>query len=483
MRKELAYIDHPAVMVIFGITGDLSRRKLLPAIYHLIYDDLLPEHFQIFGLTRKDLTAKDLAHELFEFIDEKGSCDLGVIQEIEKRLTMVKFDINNPEDYLDLRGRIVELEKTSGKCFDILHYLAVPPKIIDPIVTNLGEANLNIGCSEEAVSRLLIEKPFGFDLESAETTNRMLKKYFREDYIYRIDHYMAKETAQNILSFRFKNPILRGIWNNRHVRHIQITAAEMIDIEGRATFYEQTGALRDMLQSHLLQLLSLVTMEEPSSTSGFDIAAARAKVLQEVMPLRPENVIRGQYEGYRDDVDNQDSLTETYIAAKVEIENEHWNGVPILLRAGKSMAEKLTTIVMYFDDYTRDAVPPNRLEIRIQPHEGISLELRAKKPGLEKGWQSVDMEFCYSDLPVFNQHTAYEQLIVHAIEGDRSLFPGSYEVVQNWKTVQPLLDKWQKDHQIASYPKGSWGPKGADELRFDTKSGIFSFENEVKPIC
>lgn len=460
----------PAAIVIFGITGDLARRKLLPALYHLAEDGLLPNSFQVIGVTRSGTTVEMLLDGVRDCLQSaKEDCNEEALARFGKSMQIITMDISEVEEYTKLKQALSEHEARVGACTHRLFYLAVPSQTFGSISHLLGKAGLASGCDHKiGESRLLIEKPFGYDLASAEELIASLGREFSEQQIYRVDHYLAKETAQNILTFRFSNPLFRAVWDSDVIQSIMVTAAESIGIEGRVAFYEQTGALRDIIQSHLLQLLTLVTMERPRSMSSADIHAAKLDILQAIKPITPDKVaaqaVRGQYDGYLQEVHNHSSTTETFAALRLEIDSPRWRHVPILLRTGKSMAEKATEITLVFKDKP-DAQHQNTLTLRIQPNEGISLELQVKKPGFDDEVERAQMDFCYDQTGEGVHPDAYERVLVDALRGDKTLFATSEEVLASWRVVEHVLHAWSMSTQdMELYAKGSWGPKAADEL-------------------
>jgi glucose-6-phosphate 1-dehydrogenase len=462
----------PTTLVIFGITGDLAQRKLLPTLYHLCRQGLLPDAFKVVGVTRRDTTPQTLLESIKPFIetDDKPS-DAAALAKLAKMLEIVQMDLLKTADYEQLRERLNAIETEVGMCMNRLYYLAIPAQTYEPVVRELGQGGLNKSCPHgTGAARLLIEKPFGYDLASAHELIDELGERFSEEQIYRIDHYLAKETAQNILAFRFQNPLFRHVWNSSCISHITITAAEDIDIEGRVAFYEQTGALRDVVQSHLMQLLALITMDEPSKLNATEIQRQKLALLQAITPIAPDHVatqtVRGQYEGYRSEVGQPDSLTETYAALQLEINNERWRGVPVLLRTGKALGEKVVEITLTFSDAS-ELTQDNSLTIRIQPNEGISLQLLAKKPGLDQEVEPVQMEFCYNrSFKDDSEHPdAYERVLMDAFRGDKTLFATSGEVLASWHVLENVLHEWAKnDTGLQPYARGSWGPAAADKL-------------------
>ncbi len=459
----------PAALVIFGITGDLAHRKLLPALYHLAEDDLLPEGFEIIGVTRSGTTVEALLDDIRQCInDSHEECDDAVLERFGKSMRILTMDLSKKDEYAKLKTVLDEHEARVGACTNRLFYLAVPSQTFGSISKLLGEAELTSGCDHKVgESRLLIEKPFGYDLASAHELIDQLGREFSEQQVYRVDHYLAKETAQNILTFRFHNPLFKAVWDSDAISSVTITAAESIGIEGRVAFYEQTGALRDIIQSHLLQLLSLVTMEQPQQLDAENIHAKKLELLKAIKPIRPDKIaeqaVRGQYEGYLDEVHNHSSTTETYAAIRLEIDTPRWRAVPILLRTGKALAEKVTEITLTFKDAETDH--QNTLTLRIQPNEGISIELQAKKPGFDSESEKVQMDFCYAQKGDGVHPDAYERVLVDALRGDKTLFATSDEVVASWEVVDDLVRTWgMSSNGIEIYPRGSWGPKAADDL-------------------
>jgi glucose-6-phosphate 1-dehydrogenase len=460
----------PAILTIFGITGDLANRKLLPALYHLAHDELLPKSFRIVGITRRGTTAKAVVERIRASVELQGDkCSQEILDWLEQATSVVTMDITDPGEYVRLKLELDRLENESGVCLNRLFYLAIPSQVFSPVVRELGRSELNSGCQHgRAESRLLIEKPFGYDLVSAEELITETTNSFAEDQIYRIDHYLAKETVQNILKFRFDNPLFSGSWDNSHISHILVTASESIGIEGRVAFYEQMGALRDIIQSHLLQLIALVTMDKPTSFSADDIHGAKEKLLSQIHPPKDnemiDHAIRGQYATYRKEVAHERSQTETYTAVRFEIDNDRWRGVPVLVRTGKAMKEKVTEITVVFrDPGNKDCT--NFLTIRIQPHEGIVLDLRIKKPGFDDDVEHVQMDFCYSEKLNVMHPDAYERVLVDTMRGDKTLFATSQEVLASWHITEPILHAWQHGlSPLHHYTNGSWGPEAGNKL-------------------
>jgi len=456
----------PAILVIFGITGDLAQRKLLPALYHLLKDGLLHEHTRIVGITRQDMSVDTLLGKTELCVLEADNvCDPAVIQLMREKLSMFKMDLEDPKEYQGLRTYLNGIEDDKGMCMNRLYYLAIPPGIYAPIVAHLGQEGLNQSCQHGSAStRLLVEKPFGYDETSAAELIHETGTYFNEDQLFRIDHYLAKETVQNILTFRFNNPIFEAVWTRDHVQKIEIIASEVIDIEGRANFYEQVGALRDLIQSHLLQLLAVVTMEKPDGALNSDsIHAARLALLRAIAPLEPNELagraIRGQYKGYKAEVGNEHTHVETFAAVKLSIENKQWQGVPIIIKTGKALDKKATEIRFTFG--IDDDKQTNILTFMVQPSEGIAIDLRVKRPGFDDTVQKVTMDFNYERSFENNGHPdAYERVLVDAVRGDHTLFATSQEVMAAWHILQAVVTAWtQNGDGLHVYEKGGNGPE------------------------
>lgn len=455
----------PSIIVIFGVTGDLSKRYLLPALYHLFKDNLLNEHTTIIGLTRQSLTADELFSQVELCINEVDNvCDPAALKAMHAKTELHQFDPSDPADYPKLLEYLNQLENTHGMCMNRLYYLSIPPQLFTDVVHNLGEAGLNGSCQHDrAQTRLLVEKPFGHDLASAEELIAKTNEVFREQQVFRIDHYLAKETVQNILSFRLHNPIFASIWDTQHITDIAVNNFEKIGIEGRKNFYEGVGAVRDVVQSHLLQLVALTTMDLPNSLESHAIHQARQKLLESITPANPQQAIRGQYKGYRDEVENPQSTTETFARIRLTIGSDRWSNTPITITTGKALAGKHTEIILTFRSPDDDSDATNTLVFQIQPDEGIRLKLRVKKPGFEHELEDAVMDFSYANTFGDHDHThhpgAYERVLVDAIKGDRTLFATSPEVIASWRIIQPLIDSWQgNSDNLASYESGSNGP-------------------------
>lgn len=453
-------LSEPSIIVIFGITGDLTRRKLFPALENLLAHKLISPHTTIIGVTRQSISKDELMDQISKVDGSANPFPL-----IKDRLIVHTMDVTNGDDYDELLKTLNKLEDELGMCMNRLYYLSIPPQVFGPIVRFLGEHGLNASCPHNvAETQLLVEKPFGYDIKSAKELIADTIKYFREEQIFRVDHYLAKETAQNILAFRFDNAIFESLWDHEYIEEIKIIAFEKIGIEGRSIFYEQTGALRDLIQSHLIQLLSIVTMERPSQISSDNIHSSKLKLLKDIATIPEDRVnelsVRGQYKTYKDEVANPASFVETFAAVKLSIDNKRWHGVSVLLETGKSMNQKTTEIIVTFRGNETRKSYPNSLSFRIQPNEGIGLTLSVKKPGLTHELQSVTMDFSYSDyFQTISDVGSYEKVLTDAIIGDRTLFATSDEIIESWRIVNEVLSAWSRgSDNLLIYENGSAGP-------------------------
>ncbi len=474
----------PCVLVIFGAAGDLTKRKLIPALYNLVREEALGEHFAVIGYSRSPQTDAQYREMLFTGLNSYSRSqpiDESVWRTFSRLIRYVEGNFEDPEGYIALRGALESLEEEIGSVGNRLFYLATPPSAAPVILHRLSEAGLlQPGGAEAPWTRIIMEKPYGRDLESAIDLNRIVAEVLQEDQVYRIDHYLGKETVQNILVARLGNTIFEPLWNRKYIDHIQITAAESIGVEGRGRFYDKTGVLRDMVQSHLLQVLSLCAMEPPVSFAADDIRDKRVEVLRGLRQFSPQevadNVVFGQYRGYCDE-ENVDprSRTPTYTAIKCFIDNWRWQGVPFFLRVGKHLAQRLTEISVVFrpvplclfgrDDVCQD-LEPNVLTIRIQPDEGMALKITSKRPGGEMEVGSVEMDFSYSETYMHPIKDAYERLLLDAVKGDATLFARRDEVEFAWRFVTPILNSWEMDEkrQPVFYAEGSEGPVEAEKI-------------------
>ncbi len=460
MENNLA---KPVALVIFGITGDLAQRKLLPALINLIKADLLPKDSHIIGVTRQSISKNDVLKPVFSHSASKLKANLRAVNHFKQKFSLFQMDMSKENDYLELKNYLDSLDKEHGLNFQRLYYLSIPPSIFDNVVNMMGKSGLQNPCGKDnLLPSLLIEKPFGYDLDSAKQLINVTMNYFKESQVYRIDHYLAKEMAQNILSFRFLNPLFASVWGSKYISSVTITAYEDITIENRANFYEQTGALRDLIQSHLLQLMTLIATERPDSIQDSkDVHLERLKVLKAINIPKPNEVSkiakRGQYDSYKNDVNNQKSEIETYASVDLSIDNQRWKGTKFKLRTGKAMDKKSTRIDIQFGPNNKN----NLLSLQLQPDEGIFLDLQVKKPGHEREIKRMQMDFSYKrTFKGIDSPEAYERVLLDAVRQDQSLFATSDEVLASWKIIDPILSEWSKtstDLQI--YKKGSSGLK------------------------
>ena len=477
-------------LVIFGVGGDLAKRLLFPALCNLMQEGLLPEEFAVVGVGRTNLSEEQLRERMRQNLrDANGefSGDPTVIDWVVSRLSFVQADFANPEGYQQLAAKLREIDQTRRTGGNYLFYLATAPEFFLEVAQRLGQAGL-LDPANGQWRRVVVEKPFGRDLVSARELNRELTKVAREEQIYRIDHYLGKETVQNILVLRFANGIFEPIWNRRYIDHVQITVAETLGVETRGGYYDHTGALRDMVPNHLLQVLSLTAMEPPSAFSAAALRSEQVKVLYAVPPLGGRDcglcTVRGQYKtgnldgssvpGYRQEARvAPDSQTETYVAMKLAVDNWRWAGVPFYLRTGKRLSARRTEVAIQFRKapltlfQTAAVTLPqaNRLMIQIQPEESISLEFAAKAPGPEVTVSPVAMRFCYRDFFGFKNRTGYETLLYDAMMGDASLFKRDDMIEAGWSIIDPVLKAWERGTgELQSYPAGTDGPDAAQEL-------------------
>ncbi len=436
----------PSIIVIFGITGDLAKRYLMPSLYHLFKQGLLHKQTEIVGVSRRSVYLDDLFDTVEMCVSEADNiCDPVALAHMHSRTRVQQLDLADPAAYKELLRKLNEIEEQTGTCMNRLYYLSIPPDAYPQVIENMAKAGLNTSCQHGTAStRLLVEKPFGHDLESARSLIDTTASAFDEEQIFRIDHYLAKETAQNIAAFRFENPLFEAVWDARHVSGIDIVASENIGIEGRGAFYEQQGALRDFIQNHLLQLLAIATMDQPEQFSSDAVHAAKLRLLQSVRPIGADQVTaqarRGQYAGYTDEAGNPDSFVETYAAIETTIDSPRWRNVPVRIRTGKALAGKFTHITFTFTDPA--TTQTNNLRFNIQPDEGITISLIAKKPGFDQTLQPVTMDFSYAHNFDKPQPTAYERVLVDAVRGDRALFTGSDEVLAAWQIIDAVVKAW-----------------------------------------
>jgi glucose-6-phosphate 1-dehydrogenase len=488
---RLERIPDPCVVVLFGGTGDLSARKVVPALYQLWRTNLLPHEFVLLALGRRDQDDDGFRAEVREALERFSRVlplDDAVAATFIERILYQRLDFDDAAAFDALAARLTAIDAEQATAGNRLYYLATQPSAFSEIVAQLGRVGLDHETHGGGWRRIVIEKPFGHDLESARRLNRDVGKVFRESQIYRIDHYLGKETVRNLLVFRFGNGIFEPIWNRRHIDHVQITVAESIGVEGRGAFYEETGASRDFLQNHLLQLVSLVAMEPPATFDANALRDEKVKVLRALQDVTPEvvhhDVVRGQYgpgwvggapvPGYREEpkVDPL-SETETFVATRLVIDDWRWSGVPFYVRVGKRLPKRSTEIAIQFKEVphrlfveSSSDPEPNLLAIRIQPDEGIMLRFGAKIPGLGIDVRSVTMDFTYGSAFAVDSPDAYETLILDALLGDASLFTRADEVETAWGIVDPIMTAWADDGppDFPNYEAGTWGPAAADDL-------------------
>jgi glucose-6-phosphate 1-dehydrogenase len=480
----------PCVMVIFGASGDLTQRKLLPALYNLRKGKLLGDHFAVIGVSRSPMSDDQFREKAGEDLRtaDGGTPDPEVVQWLTGRLHYVPLDAEDPASYRTLGARIAEVDAEAKAGGNVIYYLATAPQLFGPTVCKLGEAGL-ANEQDGHWRRVVIEKPFGHDLDSARALNREIMQVLRETQIYRIDHYLGKETVQNILAFRFGNGIFEPIWNRRYIDHVQVTAAEKVGVEGRGGYYDLSGALRDMVPNHLFQLITLTAMEPPVSFEANAVRDEQAKILHAIQPFTPEDVlrrtVRGQYgqgqvnggtqRSYREEPKvAAESTTETFVALKLYVDNWRWAGVPFYLRTGKMLPKRETEVTIQFKrapfqlfrDTPVEALTPNQLVVHIQPDEGISLSFSAKVPGPQLRLDDVNMKFAYGDYFGSTPSTGYERLLYDCMMGDATLFQRADMVEAGWSVVQPVLDVWRAlpPRGFPNYAAGSWGPAEALEL-------------------
>ena len=447
----------PTIFVIFGITGDLAHRRLLPALYNLFKDNLLHDDTTVLGVSRHDVEAEDIIKRVEKLVLERdNSCDQAALDRFRGALQMQKLHPSDPADYKKLRQRLSHIENARGVCMNQLFYLSIPPKVYSDVVENLGSHGLADSCQHgPSASSLLVEKPFGHDLKSAEKLINETNQYFDETQVYRIDHYLAKETAQNILTFRRHNPLFRGVWSSQYIKEIEVLTSEILDVKGRGEFYDEVGALRDIIQNHLMQLLTLVTFDIPEHLDESSLHEAKKLLMDEIEAVPADKiqsrVKRGQYNGYLNDVNQDSSSTETYISVELKIPTERWQGTKIRLATGKMLSRKSSLVRLTFPDRLREDCD-NLLTFRLQPNEGIDVTLQVKKPGLVDDTEAAALDFDYRDP---GHRDAYERVLVDAIRGDHMLFASSDEVLASWRILQPVLDAWrQSSDDLMIYQPG-----------------------------
>ncbi len=478
-----------SILTIFGAGGDLSWRKLVPALFNLYLEEWLPERFYILGVDLKSMTKEEFASHLREGVDNfsrRGKPQDKEWEGFSGKIGYLPADFTDAKAYAALGKKIEEIEKDWDVTANHIYYQATPPSLVEPIVENLGSAGL---IQDKIRTRMVFEKPFGHNLESARQLNDMITSNLDESQIFRIDHFLGKETVQNILAFRFGNALFEPVWDQRYIDHVQITVAETLGVEHRGKYYEHAGALRDMVQNHLMQILCMVTMEPPVSFSDEEIRNKKVDVLNAVHPIPDDQInkfaVRGQYDAgmirgdevvaYRQELDvKPDSSTESFVALKLLIDNWRWQGVPFYLRTGKRMPDDISEVIIQFKPVPHQTFPasaledwqPNRLIINIQPHEGIQLSIQAKQPGQDFRLGTVDMHFTYKEAFKSSPPEPYETLLLDVLLGDATLFMRADQVEAAWRVLAPVLSEWENTppSDFPNYQAGAWGPKAADQL-------------------
>ena len=484
--RRLNRIAGPCGLVLFGVTGDLSRKKLMPAIYDLANRGLLPPGFALVGFARRDWEDEDFAQIVHDSVKQYARTEFreDVWEQLAKGIRFVSGEFTDDEAFDRLKATIAELDEKRGTMGNHAFYLSIPPRSFPEVVTQLKRSGLADQVDGQW-RRVVIEKPFGSDLKTARELNDVVESVFPPDSVFRIDHYLGKETVQNILALRFANSLFEPIWNADHVDHVQITMAEDIGVGGRAGYYDGIGAARDVIQNHLLQLMALTAMEEPVSFNASDLRTEKEKVLAAVrLPADlGEATARGQYAsgwqggeeviGFLDEEGmNPKSVTETYAAMRLDIGTRRWAGVPFYLRAGKRLGRRVTEIAVVFKrapqylfaDHQTSALGQNALVIRVQPDEGVTIRFGSKVPGAGMQVRDVTMDFGYGHAFTEASPEAYERLILDVLLGDPPLFPRHEEVELSWKILDPIEEFWETQGQPEQYAPGTWGPKSADEL-------------------
>lgn len=481
-------IAESCILVIFGATGDLTARKLIPALYNLAKEDQLPAHFACVAFARRDKTNEDFRKEMLEDLNQfsrSKPIDMELWNSLKEKFFYHQSNFDDNEGYVKLNKFLLQLDAQFGTRGNRVYYLSTQPSYFPKIIEKLSTNKLiyKSGTVKDRWSRIIIEKPFGHDLQSALQLQQEISQHLDESQIYRIDHWLGKETVQNLLVFRFSNSIFESVWNNNHIDNIQITVAEEIGIGTRGRFWEEAGMLRDIVQNHMMQLVSLVAMEPPAKYTADSIRDEKVKVVESIRPLKVEEMVRGQYgpgfinsepvKGYRQEENvNPSSNVETYAALELYIDNWRWSDVPFYLRSGKRLPKRATEIAITFKSAPgflfpqgpRKEIEPNILIIRIQPDEGISLKMNCKVPSLNT-IQPVKMDFRYGSYFGSTPPEAYERLICDCMAGDNTLFARDDEVMASWKLLTPLLEYWAETQpKFPNYPAGTWGPVIADEM-------------------
>lgn len=484
--RRLPRIAGPCGMVIFGVTGDLSRKKLMPAIYDLASRGLLPPGFSLVGFARRDWADQDFAQIVHDAVKEHARTEFReeVWQQLAEGFRFVPGDFSDDQAFETLRQTIVDLDRVRGTGGNHAFYLSIPPRFFSDVIGQLKEHGL-AEQSPDTWRRVVVEKPFGSNLETARQLNAIVDEVFPSGSVFRIDHYLGKETVQNILAMRFANAMFEPIWNSNYVDHVQITMAEDIGIGGRAGYYDGIGAARDVIQNHLIQLMALIAMEEPTSFDAQNLRIEKQKVLESVvLPRRLDlHTARGQYlegwsggvkvPGYKDEADiPESSKTETFAAIRLDIESRRWAGVPFYLRTGKRLGRRVTEVAVVFkraphlpfSATATEELTQNALVIRVQPDEGVTMRFGSKVPGTQMEIRDVNMDFAYGGSFTESSPEAYERLILDVLLGEPPLFPRHEEVELSWKILDPIVDYWAEHGKPDTYPAGTWGPASADKM-------------------
>ncbi len=484
--RRLPKIAGPCSLVIFGVTGDLARKKLMPAVYDLANRGLLPPGFSLVGFARRDWADQDFAQIVHDSVRAHSRTEFReeVWHQLAEGFRFVPGDFNDDEAFDALRRTVEELDKARGTGGNHAFYLSIPPRFFPDVIGQLKEHGLATQ-SDDSWRRVVVEKPFGSNLETAQQLNAMISEVFPPEAVFRIDHYLGKETVQNILAMRFSNTLFEPIWNNNYVDHVQITMAEDIGIGGRAGYYDGIGAARDVIQNHLIQLMALIAMEEPTSFDAKSLRLEKQKVLESVvLPRRLDlTTARGQYTegwaggvkvpGYKQEQDiPSTSRTETYAAIKLDIESRRWAGVPFYLRAGKRLGRRVTEVAVVFKraphlpfaETATEMLTQNALVIRVQPDEGVTMRFGSKVPGTAMEIRDVTMDFAYGGSFTESSPEAYERLILDVLLGEPPLFPRHEEVELSWKILDPVVEYWAEHGKPDTYPSGTWGPPTADAM-------------------
>lgn len=486
---RLERVAEPCVVVIFGASGDLTKRKLVPALYNLAQERLIPSEVAIMGLARTEMNDDEFRAQLKEALTSIGGeakIDETLWESFSQKIFYMQGDVNDAASYQVLKDRLTEIDKEHGTRGNRLFYLSTAPQFFGVVASQLKQADMTKAQKGSWV-RVIVEKPFGYDLESAKKLNNELAKCFKEEQIYRIDHYLGKETVQNLLVFRFANSIFEPLWNRQYIDHVQITNAEAVGVEGRGGYYEGAGVVRDMLQNHVFQVLSLIAMEPPATLDANAVRDEKIKAMMSVRPIAKENVdefaVRGQYGGgyvlgddvvgYREEPGvDKESSTETFAALKLYFDNWRWADVPFYIRSGKRLTKRMTEIAIRFKDVphrlfqsVEDEIEPNWLIIRVQPHEGITLRFGAKLPGQATRIRQVNMDFRYGSSFGVEVPEAYQRLLLDCMLGDSTLYARRDMVERGWEIVTPILEAWKEPAKdFSNYEAGSSGPQTAHDL-------------------